>query len=76
MKAPRNAFTVALPVLSSLGPVFGIGHANAVPVNNAVPNSPKYYFPRHVKRSVENTTIPASPPPPPPTGEASTTTVG
>ena len=53
MRAPRIAFAIVLPVLSSLGPVLGVGNAAALPrAHGAAPDSPKFYFPRRIKRQL------------------------
>jgi hypothetical protein len=51
MRAPSFAFTIALPFLS-LAPVLGAGHAAALPLERREPDSPKFYFPRHIKRQI------------------------
>lgn len=64
MRAPRFAFTVALPFLSSLAPVLGVGNAAAVPRARPEADATVYYVPRNLKRQVDgevsfsNVTIP------------------
>jgi len=52
MRAPRIAFAIAFPVLSFLAPVLGVGNAAALPRDQGAPDSPKFYFPRQVKRQL------------------------
>ena len=53
MRAPKIAFAIAFPVLSSLGPVLGVGNAAALPrAHAAAPDTPKFYFPRQIKRQL------------------------
>ncbi|KAF8540396.1 hypothetical protein BDD12DRAFT_32184 [Trichophaea hybrida] len=55
MRVPRIAFAIALPVVSFLAPVLGVGNAAALPRDHdqgAPPDSPKFYFPRQIKRQL------------------------
>ncbi|KAF8253068.1 hypothetical protein K440DRAFT_680967 [Wilcoxina mikolae CBS 423.85] len=55
MRAPRIAFAIALPVVSFLAPVLGVGNAAALPRDHdqgVPPDSPKFYFPRQIKRQL------------------------
>jgi hypothetical protein len=50
MKTPSLAFV--LPFLSTLAPVLGVGNAAALPRHHLEPDSPKFYFPRQIKRPI------------------------
>lgn len=57
MKTPRIVFALTLPLLSTFGSVQGVAHAAALPVAEPAPIYPRHYFPKFIKRQV-NDTIP------------------